>query len=146
MYVIYTSGSTGKPKGCMLEHRGLVNRLAWMQKSYPLTEKDCILQKTTFTFDVSVWELIWWSLQGACLSMLEPGGEKQPEKIVSTIETSQVTVLHFVPSMLEVFLEYLSSSTENILKLKSLKQVYTSGEALKTDQVRRFKETLPDVV
>ncbi|SMD41575.1 amino acid adenylation domain-containing protein [Aquiflexum balticum DSM 16537] len=145
MYVIYTSGSTGKPKGCMLEHRGLVNRLAWMQKSYPLTEKDCILQKTTFTFDVSVWELIWWSLQGACVSMLEPGGEKQPEKIVATIEASQVTVLHFVPSMLEVFLEYLSSSTEDILKLRSLKQVYTSGEALKAEQVRRFKELLPDV-
>lgn len=145
IYVIYTSGSTGKPKGCMLEHRGLVNRLAWMQKSYPLTEKDCILQKTTFTFDVSVWELIWWSLQGASVSMLEPGGEKQPEKIVSTIEASQVTVLHFVPSMLEVFLEYLSSSTEDILKLRSLKQVYTSGEALKAEQVRRFKELLPDV-
>ncbi|SMD41574.1 Phosphopantetheine attachment site [Aquiflexum balticum DSM 16537] len=145
MYVIYTSGSTGKPKGCMLEHRGLVNRLAWMQKSYPLTEKDCILQKTTFTFDVSVWELIWWSLQGASVSMLEPGGEKQPEKIVATIEASQVTVIHFVPSMLEVFLEYLGSSTEDILKLRSLKQVYTSGEALKTEQVRRFKELLPNV-
>ncbi|MCL6261367.1 amino acid adenylation domain-containing protein [Aquiflexum sp. TKW24L] len=145
MYVIYTSGSTGKPKGCMLEHRGLVNRLAWMQKSYALTEKDCILQKTTFTFDVSVWELIWWSLQGACVSMLEPGGEKQPEKIVSTIEASQVTVLHFVPSMLEAFLEFLSSSTENISKLSSLKQVYTSGEALKAEQVKRFKELLPDV-
>ncbi|WP_194972389.1 non-ribosomal peptide synthetase [Aquiflexum lacus] len=145
MYVIYTSGSTGKPKGCMLEHRGLVNRLAWMQKSYALTEKDCILQKTTFTFDVSVWELIWWSLQGASVSMLEPGGEKQPEKIVSTIEASQVTVLHFVPSMLEVFLEFLDSSTENILKLSSLKQVYTSGEALKAEQVKRFKELLPNV-
>ncbi|MCH6198673.1 amino acid adenylation domain-containing protein [Aquiflexum sp. LQ15W] len=145
MYVIYTSGSTGKPKGCMLEHRGLVNRLAWMQKSYALTEKDCILQKTTFTFDVSVWELIWWSLQGASVSMLEPGGEKQPEKIVSTIEAAQVTVLHFVPSMLEAFLEFLGSSTENILKLSSLKQVYTSGEALKAEQLKRFKELLPAV-
>ena len=145
MYVIYTSGSTGKPKGCMLEHRGLVNRLAWMQKSYALTEKDCILQKTTFTFDVSVWELIWWSLQGACVSMLEPGGEKQPEKIVSAIEASHITVLHFVPSMLEVFLEYLRDSKENILKLSSLKQVYTSGEALKAEHVKRFKELLPDV-
>ncbi len=145
MYVIYTSGSTGKPKGCMLEHRGLVNRLAWMQKSYALSEEDCILQKTTFTFDVSVWELIWWSLQGASVCMLEPGGEKQPEKIVSTIEASHVTVLHFVPGMLGVFLEYLSSSVESIVKLSSLKQVYTSGEALQVGQVKRFKELLPDV-
>ncbi|WP_373523391.1 amino acid adenylation domain-containing protein, partial [Aquiflexum sp.] len=145
MYVIYTSGSTGKPKGCMIEHRGLVNRLAWMQKSYALTEKDCILQKTTFTFDVSVWEIIWWSLQGASVCMLEPGGEKQPEKIISTIEASHVTVVHFVPSMLGVFLEFLSSSMESIVKLNSLKQVYTSGEALQVEQVKRFKELLPDV-
>jgi amino acid adenylation domain-containing protein/non-ribosomal peptide synthase protein (TIGR01720 family) len=145
MYVIYTSGSTGNPKGCMLEHRGLVNRLAWMQKSYALTEQDCILQKTTFTFDVSVWELIWWSLQGSSVSILEAGGEKQPEKIVSTIEKTNVTAMHFVPSMLGVFLEYLSTSADSISKLQSLNQVYTSGEALQPEQVKRFKELLPDV-
>ena len=145
IYVIYTSGSTGNPKGCMLEHGGLVNRLAWMQTSYALTEKDCILQKTTFTFDVSVWELIWWSLQGASVSILETGGEKQPEKIVSTIEETNVTVMHFVPSMLGVFLEYLNTSVESISKLQSLNQVYTSGEALQPEQLKRFKELLPDV-
>jgi acyl-coenzyme A synthetase/AMP-(fatty) acid ligase/acyl carrier protein len=129
----------------MLEHVGLVNRLAWMQKSYSLTDQDCILQKTTFTFDVSVWELIWWSIQGASVSMLEVGGEKQPDKIVSTIAEMGVTVMHFVPSMLSVFLEYLATSTESIEKLRSLRQVYTSGEALQPEQVKRFKELLPEV-
>ena len=143
MYVIYTSGSTGNPKGCMLEHRGLVNRLNWMQKSYSLTGKDCVLQKTTFTFDVSVWELIWWSLQGASVSILEPGREGQPEKIISSIASSGVTVIHFVPSMLSVFLEYLSQNLSELQRLSSLKQVYCSGEALSADQVRRFKGLLP---
>ena len=129
----------------MLEHGGLVNRLEWMQKSYALTAKDCILQKTTFTFDVSVWELIWWSIQGASVSMLESCGEKQPEKIVSTIASTGVTVMHFVPSMLSVFLEYLATSKESIPSLVSLQQVYTSGEALQPEQVKRFKELLPEV-
>ena len=145
IYVIYTSGSTGVPKGCMLEHRGIVNRLTWMQKSYELTERDSILQKTTFTFDVSVWELIWWSLQGASVVMLEPGGEKQPEKIISAVAFSQVTVMHFVPSMLGVFLEYLTHSKDDLNRLSSLRQVYTSGEALQVEHVRRFKELLPEV-
>ncbi|WP_312578100.1 condensation domain-containing protein, partial [Clostridium sp.] len=69
-YVIYTSGTTGKPKGAMIEHRSLVNRLNWMQKKYPIGEKDTILQKTTYTFDVSVWEILWWSLVGAKVCML----------------------------------------------------------------------------
>jgi acyl-coenzyme A synthetase/AMP-(fatty) acid ligase/acyl carrier protein len=116
-----------------------------MQKSYALTSQDCILQKTTFTFDVSVWELIWWSIQGASVSMLEAGGEKQPEKIVSTISETGVTVMHFVPSMLSVFLEYLATSKESIPSLVSLQQVYTSGEALQPEQVKRFKELLPEV-
>ena len=144
-YVIYTSGSTGNPKGCMLEHRGLVNRLEWMQKTYPLTENDTILQKTTFTFDVSVWELFWWSLNGASVSLIEPEGEKIPEKIISEIENSQVTVMHFVPSMLSVFLEYLTQSDDELQRLSSLRQVYTSGEALQVEQVRLFKKLLPEV-
>ncbi|WP_291572007.1 condensation domain-containing protein, partial [Clostridium sp. UBA4548] len=75
-YIIYTSGTTGNPKGAMIEHRSLVNRLNWMQKKYPITEKDTILQKTTYTFDVSVWEILWWSLVGAKVCMLTPNAEK----------------------------------------------------------------------
>ncbi|WP_155718351.1 AMP-binding protein, partial [Pseudomonas fluorescens] len=55
-YVIYTSGSTGQPKGVINEHPGVVNRLLWMQDEYALTASDTVLQKTPFSFDVSVWE------------------------------------------------------------------------------------------
>ena len=106
-YVIYTSGSTGKPKGVMIEHRSLVNRLHWMQQAYPIDESDVILQKTPYYFDVSVWELFWWALQGAKLCFLMPGGERHPLAIVETIKKHHVSVMHFVPSMLNVFLEYL---------------------------------------
>jgi len=129
----------------MLEHSGLVNRLEWMQKSYQLGATDVILQKTTFSFDVSVWELIWSSLFGACVSMLEPGGEKHPEIIISAVESSKITVLHFVPSMLGVFLEYLEHNETDVQRLASLKQVYTSGEALLPDHVKRFKGLFPHV-
>lgn len=142
-YVIYTSGSTGTPKGCLLEHRGLVNRLEWMQKSYPLSAKDCILQKTTFTFDVSVWELIWWALNGASVCMLEPEGEKLPEKIIEEIRNHGVTVMHFVPSMFSVFLEHLAHNNEDLASLSGLKQIYASGEALQVSHVRKFFSLLP---
>jgi amino acid adenylation domain-containing protein len=139
-YCIYTSGSTGNPKGCLLQHTGLVNRLEWMQKAYPLTANDVILQKTTFSFDVSVWELIWWAIEGASVCMLQPGGEKSPEVIVDTIEKYKATVIHFVPSMLSVFLEYLESDKTKLNQLKELKQVFTSGEALTLNQAERFNE------
>ena len=75
-----------------------------MQKKYPIGNDDMILQKTTYTFDVSVWELTWWFFAGAKMVFLEPGEEKNPGAIISAIELNGVTVMHFVPSMLGAFL------------------------------------------
>ena len=142
-YVIYTSGSTGKPKGVMIEHRSLVNRLHWMQQAYPIGESDVILQKTPYSFDVSVWELFWWALQGAKLCFLMPGGERNPLAIVETIKRHRVSVMHFVPSMLNVFLGYLDGKAASALRsLASVRRVFASGEALTPSHVRRFNDIL----
>jgi D-alanine--poly(phosphoribitol) ligase subunit 1 len=140
-YVIYTSGSTGKPKGVMIEHRSLVNRLHWMQHAYPIAEGDVILQKTPNYFDVSVWELFWWALEGATLCFLLPGGERIPLAIVETIKRHRVSVLHFVPSMLNVFLEYLDGKPAGVVRgLASVRRVFASGEALTPSHVKKFND------
>ncbi|WP_367865337.1 amino acid adenylation domain-containing protein [Pedobacter sp. WC2423] len=140
-YIIYTSGSTGKPKGVMIAHHSVVNRLEWMQKEYPISGKDVLLQKTPVVFDVSVWELFWWSFNGATLCLLKPGGEKVPSEIVRTIEARHITVMHFVPSMLSAFLPVLEDDFD-LKKLKSLRFVFSSGEALKGGQVFQFGQKL----
>ncbi len=140
-YVIYTSGSSGKPKGVMVEHRSVVNRLHWMQHRYPIGECDTILQKTPYYFDVSVWELLWWALQGARLCFLAPGAESNPPAIVRAIGRHQVTAMHFVPSMLGVFLEYLEAKPNATgRELASVRRVFASGEALSPGHVRRFND------
>lgn len=140
-YVIYTSGSTGKPKGTLIEHFSVINRINWMQKKYPITENDRILQKTPYTFDVSVWELFWWSFVGGSVCFLKPEGEKDPECILNTIYESKATVMHFVPSMLNAFLEYIDEN-EDLYKAQSLRQVFASGEALGALQVKKFNALL----
>ncbi|MCK4258179.1 MAG: amino acid adenylation domain-containing protein [Halanaerobiales bacterium] len=140
-YVIYTSGSTGKPKGVMIEHWTLINRLNWMQKEYPIGEGDVILQKTPFVFDVSVWEMFWWSLHGSKLAYLTPDDEKNPEALVEAIEKYKVTTIHFVPSMLNIFLEYLDILSD-MKKLRTLKQVFASGEALHSQIVNKYNKYL----
>jgi surfactin family lipopeptide synthetase A len=141
-YVIYTSGSTGKPKGVMIEHRSLVNRLHWMQHAYPIGEGDVVLQKTPYYFDVSVWELFWWALSGATLCFLMPGAERNPLAIIDTIRRHHVSVMHFVPSMLNVFLEYLDGKSAGVVAgLTSVRRVFASGEALTPSHVRKFNDT-----
>ncbi|GAA4185896.1 non-ribosomal peptide synthetase [Streptosporangium oxazolinicum] len=137
-YAIYTSGSTGHPKGVMVEHRSVVNRLAWMQRRYPIGDGDVILQKTPISFDVSVWELFWWAIEGARLAQLPPGAEKDPAEILRAIERERVTVLHFVPSMFEAFLDLADDIPDARARAASLRHVFCSGEALTPSQVTRF--------
>ena len=126
-YVIYTSGSTGLPKGVMNEHRGVVNRLCWMQQAYGLTAEDRVLQKTAFSFDVSVWEFFWTLLNGARLVMARPGGHRDPQYLVETIGQTGITTLHFVPSMLQMFVYALP---EGETGCASLQRIVCSGEEL----------------
>ncbi|MFI0977437.1 amino acid adenylation domain-containing protein [Streptomyces sp. NPDC021093] len=139
-YVIYTSGSTGRPKGAMVEHHSVVNRLAWMQRGYPIGENDVILQKTPISFDVSVWELFWWGVEGAASALLPVGGEKDPQEILRTIAERRVSVMHFVPSMLGPFLELLDNKPELLDDAASLHTVFCSGEALTPSVVEQFAE------
>ena len=143
-YVIYTSGSTGKAKGVMVEHRALVNRIHWMNRKYPLSSDDVILQKTTYTFDVSVWELVWWFFAGVKLAFLEPGAEKHPDKLIDVIASNKITTLHFVPSMLNAFLGFIEKHY-NSIRLSSLRKVFASGEALTPQQVNRFNISIGSV-
>ncbi|GLZ33759.1 hypothetical protein Lesp02_59470 [Lentzea sp. NBRC 105346] len=138
-YVIYTSGSTGRPKGVVIEHRAIVNRLWWMQRAYPLTSDDVILHKTPFTFDVSVWEIFWWSIAGASVATLPNGEERDPERIAVRIAETGATTMHFVPTMLQAFLTYNAGAS----LLSSLRTVFASGEALASSHVSAFRTRLP---
>ncbi len=144
VYVIYTSGSTGKPKGAINTHQGLCNRLLWMQDTYQLTSSDAyggqsqrVLQKTPFSFDVSVWEFFWPLFTGATLVVAKPGGHQDASYLVELIAQQQITTLHFVPSMLQVFLE-----EPGLEKCCSIKRVICSGEALPLELQQRFFERL----
>ncbi|NWE03709.1 non-ribosomal peptide synthetase [Pseudomonas sp. IPO3749] len=139
-YVIYTSGSTGQPKGVINDHPGVVNRLLWMQDAYGLKAHDRVLQKTPFSFDVSVWEFFWPLFTGACLVMARPGGHKDPAYLCEVIANEQITTLHFVPSMLDVFLAH-----GDVSQAAGLQRVMCSGEALPGSLVRRFKQQLPGI-
>ncbi|WP_446664819.1 amino acid adenylation domain-containing protein [Flexivirga sp. B27] len=126
-YVLFTSGSTGRPKGVVVPHEGLAHRLAWMQEAYAAGPADRILQKTPTTFDVSVWELFWPLATGATVVLAEPGGHRDPRYIAQLCERAGVTFLHFVPSMLTMFLR----SGEHLPR--TVRQVVCSGEALPQD-------------
>ncbi|MET9963043.1 amino acid adenylation domain-containing protein [Streptomyces sp. NPDC006326] len=132
-YMIFTSGSTGAPKGVVVSHRAIVNRLLWMQEEYGLRPGEPVLQKTPATFDVSVWEFFWPLLTGAVLVLAAPGGHRDPAYLAELIEAERITTVHFVPSMLQAFVEEPTAAA-----CTSLTRVVCSGEALPYDLQQRF--------
>ena len=137
-YVIYTSGSTGKPKGVVVEHRALVNRIHWMQKRYGLEAGEVVLQKTPYSFDVSVWEFFWPMMAGATVVMAEPEGHKDVAYLEEVIEERQVTTLHFVPSMLHAYLENGRG------ECRSVKRIFSSGEELDRRSAEVYRKRFPE--
>ncbi|MFJ4430202.1 amino acid adenylation domain-containing protein [Pseudomonas sp. NPDC089395] len=137
-YVIYTSGSTGRPKGAGNSHHALTNRLQWMQAAYGLDASDTVLQKTPFSFDVSVWEFFWPLMTGARLAIAAPGDHRDPARLVRLIHQHRVTTLHFVPSMLQAFL-----LDDQVASCSSLQRIVCSGEALPVEAQQQVFARLP---
>ena len=137
-YVIYTSGSTGRPKGVPNTHRGIVNRLDWMQKTYGLGADDAVLQKTPASFDVSVWEFFWPLRTGARLVLAKPGGHKDAGYLRDLLVSERITTAHFVPSMLTVFL-----AEDGVEAATALRRVICSGEELPLASATDFTARLP---
>jgi amino acid adenylation domain-containing protein len=139
-YVLYTSGSTGAPKAVVNTHRGLANRLLWMQETYRLAPEDRVLQKTPYTFDVSVWEFLWPLMTGARLVLARPGGHRDPTYLAQVSDRAQITTVHFVPSILEEFIRVVPEGAG-----ATWRRVFCSGEALSGDLARRFLHRFPNV-
>ncbi|MEV7914249.1 non-ribosomal peptide synthetase/MFS transporter [Streptomyces griseus] len=137
-YMIYTSGSTGRPKGVPNTHRAIANRLLWMARTYGLTPADAVLQKTPTGFDVSVWELFLPLITGARVVVAQPGGHKDAAHLRDTIAEHGVTVAHFVPAMLDVFL-----AEDDVERCTTLRRVVCSGEELAPHTARAFTARLP---
>ncbi|MEU7934634.1 amino acid adenylation domain-containing protein [Micromonospora echinofusca] len=139
-YVIFTSGSTGAPKGVQMTHLSLANRLVWMRDAYRVGPGDVVLQKTPYTFDVSVWELLWAFMTGATLVTAEAQAHRDPQEMVDVVARESVTTVHFVPSMLALFVE-----EAGLARCAGLRRVICSGEALPPKLVNKLTAALPQV-
>ncbi|MEX5546639.1 non-ribosomal peptide synthetase [Pseudomonas pergaminensis] len=139
-YVIYTSGSTGQPKGVGNTHAALAERLQWMQATYQLNETDVLMQKAPISFDVSVWECFWPLISGCRLVLAGPGEHRDPHRIAQLVQEHGVTTLHFVPPLLQLFID-----EPLVAECTRLRRLFSGGEALPAELRNRVLAKLPEV-
>ncbi|MGY0106505.1 amino acid adenylation domain-containing protein [Bacillus velezensis] len=147
-YIIYTSGSTGTPKGVAVEHRQAAAFLSGMQGQFPLTEEDIIVMKSSFSFDASIWQLFWWTMSGASVYLLPAGWEKDPVRMIEVFSSEKVTTAHFIPAMVNSFLDALETEPEETRTRlgRTLTRVFAGGEALSPLTAARFADLLPETM
>ncbi|MFZ7631941.1 amino acid adenylation domain-containing protein [Bacillus velezensis] len=147
-YIIYTSGSTGTPKGVAVEHRQAAAFLSGMQGQFPLTEEDIIVLKSSFSFDASIWQLFWWTMSGASVYLLPAGWEKDPVRMIEAFASEKVTTAHFIPAMVNSFLDALETEPEETRTRlgRTLTRVFAGGEALSPLTAARFADLLPETM
>jgi len=133
-YLVYTSGSTGRPKASLVPHRALASRLRWLQRLHGLTPHDRVLFNTASGFDVSVAELYWPLVSGACLVVARQGSQRDADYLADLVLDRRITTLHFVPSLLEMFLLARDSSE----RYDDVRRVLAGGEALSPALVARW--------
>lgn len=132
-YAFYTSGSTGKPKGVMIEHQSILQRVEWLQQTYNMDNKDRLLQKSPYSFDVSIWEFFWPMMCGATLVVAKPQGHLDNTYLLNLIKEQGITMIQFVPTMLQTFL-----SEEGVEDVPHLKHVFLCGEPLSAALHKRY--------
>jgi len=140
-YVIYTSGSTGRPKGVAVPHGGVVNRLLWTERNYPLGPDDTVVLKASISFDFSVCECFGALASGARLVLARPGGEGDAAYLARLASAERVSVLHFVPSMLHLFVDEPLAA-----ECRDLRYVLSGGEALARELAARFQRRIGAVL
>lgn len=141
-YLIFTSGSTGKPKGVFNTHRCLTNLVEWVSSSLAYHSGETICQFAPFSFDVSMAEILPSLCAGLHIHVLPDEHRSSPELYLETMSAQQVNVATVTPAYLSVLNEVPQRCREKLTRLRLL---ILGGEALKTDDVRRFREHSPHV-
>lgn len=127
--VFYTSGSTGQPKGVPLSQRNLLNELLWFRDQFQVAADDIIPQKCVVTFVDAIAELLLpiTVVDGGAVHLRPHHGiERDFDAFFAWLDRIQPTILQFVPSVFDQFIEQVE-----IAHLSRLRTLILSGSTVR---------------
>jgi len=126
-YVLFTSGSTGVPKGAIIEHRSLSTSAVSSGPALGFEGQSRTLQFSSYTFDVSILEIIWTLVWGGCVCV--PSEQQRMDSLIDTMNGMEVTLAFFTPSLLDIL---------PLGNAETLTTIITGGEKPSPSTVQRL--------
>ncbi len=145
-YIVYTSGTTGKPKGVMIRHKSIVSRLSYLKREHHISEDMIFGAKIPAVFDPAIRELFLPLISGAKVVMFSDEENKDVAKIAHLCMKEQINFLIFVPSHLELFVEYVEEMDANEQEKFKLSLLYSCGEVLTPLLAKKVLNLFPEVI
>ncbi len=139
-YIYFTSGSTGEPKGALCEHAGMLNHLYAKVDDLGIGPGTVVAQTAPQCFDISLWQLVAALMVGGSTHVVGQDVILDVTRFIGEIESAEVEVLQVVPSYLDVV---LSAVEDDTARLRSLRAVSVTGEALKRELAARWFAAFP---
>lgn len=140
LYILYTSGSTGKPKGIIMNHRPIVNLIAWQNKNLNSIHQANVLQFSTLNFDMSCHEMFSAFCNGGNVIVVDEKTRKNPERLLELISHHKIKRLHLP----YISLQQLAEAAEQMEEIEyAVTDITVSGEQLRvTQQIRNWLKKL----
>ncbi|MET9479708.1 amino acid adenylation domain-containing protein [Streptomyces sp. NPDC006638] len=135
--VIYTSGSTGEPKGVVVPQRAITELAADGRFTGGAHRR--VLLHNPYTFDASTYE-VWIPLLNGGTVVVAPAEAVTPDLLKRVVPDRRVTALMLTPELLRTVAEIAPDA------LAGLSEVWSGGDVLARDTVRRIREHCPGAV
>jgi amino acid adenylation domain-containing protein len=139
-YVIFTSGSTGVPKGVMINHRGVLNTIADVNRRFGIGERDVLYGISSLYFDLSVYDLFGAAAAGATLVLPAATDDPDPKGWIDDVRHHGITVWNSVPALMQLLVDAAGSAD---VELPSLKTVMMSGDWIPVPLPEQIKQVAP---
>ena len=99
-YVIYTSGSTGAPKGVLINQSAVTNTILDINERYFVKETDVFAAVSSFSFDLSVYDIFGSLNAGAAMSLVR--NMKNISEVINSLERDRATIWNTVPALMSI--------------------------------------------
>jgi len=142
-YIIFTSGSTGIPKGIALQHRGVVNNLVDLNRSFDVGSEDRVLAISSPSFDMCVYEVLGTLAAGGTIIIPEISKAKDPAHWADLLVRHRVTVWNSAPQLLEMLVDFAEAHPE--LRPRFLRNAILGGDRVPLTLPDRLKKLVEDV-